>query len=131
MGLLEVLAAMSIGKLILLGVLALIIGIPVLVIVLIFMIVAPIAIISKSLPWSEKSIRGERIMPKIRILGWGIFFIAFGAGISAAIALNLQFWGIAGITLLSGGIGLIIFYFIAAKSERRETFLEKDEEEAL
>ena len=69
-------------------------------------------------------------MPKIRILGWGIFFIAFGAGISAAIALNLQFWGIAGIALLFGGIGLIIFYFIAAKSERKEPFLE-DEEEAL
>ena len=130
MGILEGLAAMSIGKLILLGVLALIVGIPALVL-LIAVIIAPVAIISNNPPWGQKSIRGERMKPQIRTLGWGIFFIAFGAGILAAVALNLQFWGIAGIALLFGGISLIIFYFIAAKSERRTNFLKKDEEEAL
>ena len=127
-GLLEALAAMSVGKLILLGALALTVGIPALGI-LAWMVTEVAGALS---PNRKQGIRiRESISPKTRALGWGIFFLALGLGILVAIAADVQIWGIVGLALLFGGISLIIFYFIAVKSERRETYLEKDEEEAL
>jgi len=126
-GLLEALAAMSVGKLILLGALGLIVGIPALTILLGTVIVVT-AIISDNAPWGKHGmgVRGS-ISLKTRALGWGIFFLAVGLGIIVAVASKVMFtWGIAGIALLFGGIGLIIFYFIAARTERKEKLMSEE-----
>lgn len=127
-GLLEALAAMSVGKLILLGTLSLIVGIPALIILL-GTIIAVTAIVSDNAPWGKGGGVRESISLKTRALGWGIFFLAVGVGIIVAVASSMQIWGIAGIALLFGGIGLIIFYFIAARTERKK-ILPSEEEEA-
>lgn len=128
-GLLEALAAISVGKLILLGFLSLIVGIPVIVL-LVGMVIVVTAVISDNAPWGKHRMRvRESISLKTRALGWGIFFLAVGLGILAAVASNVQVWGIAGIALLFSGIGLIIFYFVAARTERKKT-LPNEEEEA-
>lgn len=128
-GLLEALAAISVGKLILLGALGLIVGIPALVLV-VGMVISFALFLSPNPPWSKHGVRVRESMPlKTRTLGWGIFFLAVGLGIIVAVASNVQIWGIAGIALLFGGIGLIIFYFIAARTERKE-ILPNEEEEA-
>jgi uncharacterized membrane protein HdeD (DUF308 family) len=128
-GLLEALAAMSVGKLILLGLLALIVGIPVLIF-LVGTVIAITAIIglSDNPPWGKHGISvREKISLKTRALGWGIFFLAVGLGIIVAVASKVTLiWGIAGIALLFGGIGLIIFYFIAARTERKEILLSEE-----
>ena len=127
---LEALVAMSIGKLILLGVLALIVGIPALVL-LVGMVVGSALFLSPNPPWKDKW-NGERtrksISLKTRALGWGMFFIAVALGILVAVASNVQIWGMVGFALLFGGIALIIFYFIASKTERKTTLFNQEED---
>ena len=128
-GLLEALAAISVGKLILLGALGLIVGIPALVLV-VGMVISFALFLSPNPPWGKHGVRVRESMSlKTRTLGWGIFFLAVALGILVAVASNVQIWGMAGLALLFGGIGLIIFYFVAARSERKEN-LPNEEEEA-
>jgi len=125
-GILEALAVMSVGKLILLGFLGLIVGIPALAL-LVGMVISFALFLSPNPPWGKEGISiREKISPKTRALGWGIFFLAIGLGIIVAVASNTQIWGIAGIALLFGGIGLIIFYFVAVRTERK-TVLSNEE----
>ena len=53
-----------------------------------------------------------------KILGWGIVFIAIGVGLLIGIYgfAEITIWGILGMGLLFGGIGLIVFYLVARRN---------------
>lgn len=53
-----------------------------------------------------------------KILGWGIVFIAIGVGLLIGIygLAEISVWGILGMALLFGGIGLIVFYLVARRN---------------
>ena len=56
-----------------------------------------------------------------KILGWGIVFIAIGVGLLIGIygLAEISVWGLVGLGLLFGGIGLIVFYLVAARRNGR------------
>ena len=133
MGVLETLAAISIGRLILLGILGIIA-------LALFMciIVGTAAVSGGGKGWygtRRTEERGTRRPMEVstRVIGWGIALVAFGLGILAGIygVSEASVWGIAGMALLFGGIGLIFFYFIAVRRERisGEKVLDAEREE--
>jgi len=57
----------------------------------------------------------------VRVLGVGIVFLAVGLGIVIALVAlpAVGGWGMFGVLMLSIGAGLVIFYLIAAKTEKQ------------
>jgi hypothetical protein len=121
------LATISVWKLIILGIFGIIaLGI------LMAMVVATSLFLSPSArafsPFSHAHAPGEpllktRLSTPTRILGWGITLLFLGLGIVAGIygVAEVSLWGLIGMILLSCGLGLIVFYLIAARKERYET----------
>jgi hypothetical protein len=126
MGILEIIAAMEIGRLILLGIffiiaLALLVG-------GIFLSTAVIADSDKPPPW-VKTPATPRHAPRKRSLSFGIVLLALGVGILASAygVSQPSAWGVAGTTILCGGIGLIISYFVESAIDRRHQAEKKEE----
>ena len=121
---LELLANIGTGKLIVLGILVLII-----LTIIAGAIVATAAVLGPGREAvRDTSVRKEvtkplRTMPvSTRILGWGIVLSALGLGILVALYLlpEVSVLGVIGTGLAFGGMGLVAFYLIASKKERIE-----------
>ncbi len=116
----ESLAMIGTGKLILTG----IFGIFALVLI-VALVVGTAAVLGPGMLHVTRKKTGEpgqKTMPvSVRVLGFGIVFLAIGLGIVLSIYLlpMVTTWGTVGMVLLSGGIGLIIFYLIASRVEKR------------
>lgn len=119
----EALAAMSVWKLIALG----IFGIFALILLMVLILGAAAILgpgmravhgIASFLPKHEH----RRTTPPTHVLGAGIVFLAVGLGIVLALALlpTIGGWGMFGVLMLSIGVGLIGFYAVASKAEREQ-----------
>ena len=121
---LELLANIGTGKLIVLGILVLII-----LTIIVGAIVATAAVLGPG----REAVRGTSVRKEVtkplrtmpvstRILGWGIVLSALGLGILVALYLlpEVSVLGVIGTGLAFGGMGLVAFYLIASKKERIE-----------
>jgi len=116
----DALAAMSTGKVVALTVFG--------ALALIVIIGAAIAL-SAILGPGMVAVRGEHgVKPRrpmsasARVLGVGIVLLAVGVGIllGALAASVLGAWGMFGIVIISAGIGLVLFYLVVARAEKRQ-----------
>ncbi|MCD6169602.1 MAG: hypothetical protein J7J76_03490 [Candidatus Latescibacteria bacterium] len=116
MGISEALATMTTGKLIALGIFGVIaLGI------IVGAIIATSAVLGPGRRAVGGALREEKRMPtSIRVLGWGICLLSVGLGIIMAMYVlpSLSAWGIIGMALLCGGLGLVVFYLIASRREK-------------
>lgn len=121
---LELLANIGTGKLIVLGILVLIV---------LTIIGGAIVGMAAVLGPGREAVRGTSVRKEVtkplrtmpvstRILGWGIVLSALGLGILVALYLlpEVSILGIVGTGLAFGGGGLVVFYLIASKRERTE-----------
>ena len=122
---LELLANIGTGKLIVLG----IVGIIALFIIFLIItgtaaVLGPGRMAVRGTPArKEAAVEPSKPMPvPTRILGWGIVLSALGLGILVALYLlpEVSILGIVGTGLAFGGGGLVVFYLIASKRERTE-----------
>ncbi len=116
MGISEALATMTTGKLIALGIFG---------VIALGIIVGAIIATSAVLGPGRRAVggvfhEGERMPTYIRVLGWGICLLSVGLGIIMAIYVlpSVSAWGIIGMVLLCGGLGLVVFYLIASRREK-------------
>lgn len=123
MGILESILAMGIGKLIVLGILSTVVGIPVLALLAgtaICVVCGPLFLLNP--PWKEGGVLASpRRSSQTRILSFGIVLLAIGIGIIVSVygVSQPSVWGIAGITISFGGLGLIVSYFVTSAIEKR------------
>ena len=124
--------AMSIGRLIVLGIFGLLaLTLIALIIVGTAAVLGPgISAVRDYAPGRNRSDR-KRMPVSTRVLGFGIVFLAIGLGVLAGVygVADVTLWGIVGMVLLFGGIGLILFYFIASKAEKQTTIAQTEDQE--
>ncbi len=121
----EALAAMSTGKVVVLGITTvLVVGILFILVVATAAVLGPgkqaLRIAHKAVPnlSGEETPRG--IPTSVKILGVGVMFLMVGLGVVVAAAIpTLTGWGMFGIILLAAGLGLLLFYLVVAKHERK------------
>ncbi|OQB41442.1 MAG: hypothetical protein BWY06_00855 [Candidatus Latescibacteria bacterium ADurb.Bin168] len=120
----EALAAMSTGKVVILGITAVLVAG-----ILFVLVVATAAILGPGRRAVEGAMRavpnfsGEEtprgVPMSLKILGIGVMFLTVGLGVViAAVIPNLTGWAVFGIVLLAAGIGLLLFYLVVAKFEK-------------
>ena len=120
----EALAAMSTGKVVILGITAVLVAG-----ILFVLVVATAAILGpgrravegamKAVPNLSGEEAPRRVPTSLKILGIGVMFLMVGLGVVIAAAIpSLTGWGMFGVTLLAAGIGLLLFYLVVAKFEK-------------
>jgi len=68
---------------------------------------------------SRPTDKPRRMRPSTRILGFGVVSLVTGLGIVLAFALYPAIgWEMVGVVLLSFGLGLVVFYAIASRTEK-------------
>lgn len=121
----EALAAMSTGKVVILGITAVLVSG-----ILFVLVVATAAILGpgrravegamKAVPNLSGEETPRRIPTSVKILGVGVTFLMVGLGVVIAAAVpTLTGWGMFGIILFAAGIGLLLFYLVVAKHEKK------------
>jgi hypothetical protein len=121
----EALAAMSTGKVVVLGITTvLVFGILFVLIVATSAILGPGKTAVRGAMKAVPNLSGEetpkRIPTSVRILGVGVMFLTLGLGVVLGAAIpTLTGCGMFGVILLAGGIGLMLFYLVVAKHEKK------------
>ncbi|HNZ39945.1 MAG TPA: hypothetical protein PK251_04660 [Candidatus Latescibacteria bacterium] len=120
----EALAAMSTGKVVVLGITTvLVVGILFVLVVATAALLGPgkqaLRIAHKAVPNLSGEESPRRIPTSVKILGVGVMFLMVGLGVVIAAAVpSLTGWGMFGVILLAAGIGLLLFYLFVAKFEK-------------
>ncbi|OPX32992.1 MAG: hypothetical protein B1H40_01110 [Candidatus Latescibacteria bacterium 4484_181] len=117
MGFFAAIASMGIGRLIVLGIFGII------MLGIIFLtITGTVAVYRHETPfsrWGNQATESKRrpVPVSTRLLGWGICLLSVGLGIIMAMYVlpSLSAWGMIGMVLLFGGLGLVVFYLIASR----------------
>lgn len=120
----EALAAMSTGKVVVLGITTVLVaGILFVLVVATTALLGPgkqaLRLANKAVP-NIGGVEIPRSMPtSVKILGFGLMLLLVGLGVVIAAAIpTLTGWGMFGIILLAAGIGLLLFYLIVARHEK-------------